>query len=79
MANLRPTLGHYWAGSLIHPMLLTAFLNILPERPREPRNEARFPSPAERLVGFESGIFWFWLQRHNPPDHSPRIGSILHK
>ena len=48
-------------------------LHFRPEGHREPRNEVGSLSPAERLVGFEPGTFWFLLQRLNPLGHSPQI------
>ena len=54
-------------------MLITAFVHILPEGYREPRNEVGSVSPVERLVGFESGTFRFFLLRLNPLGHSPQI------
>ena len=66
LAAPRPTLDYYRGGSLTHPMLITAFLHIRPEGHREPCNEFGSLSPADRLVGFETGAFRFWLQRPNP-------------
>ena len=71
LAAPRSTLGHYGGGSLTHPMLITAFLHIWPERHRELRNEVGFLSPAERLVGLETRTFRFWLEHLNPLNHSP--------
>ena len=53
-------------------MLITAFVQIRPEGHREPRNEVGSLSPAERLVDFEPGTFWLWLQRLNQLGHSRR-------
>ena len=53
----RPTLSHYRAGSLTHPMLITCVLHIRPEGHRGPHSEVGSLSPAERLVGFEPGTF----------------------
>ena len=47
-------------------MLITCVLLIRPEGHREPRNEIGSLIPAERLMGFEPGIFRFWSQRLNP-------------
>ena len=45
-------------------------LDFRPEGHREPRNKVGSLSPAERLLGFESGTFQFLLQRLNPLGHS---------
>ena len=66
LAAPRPTLGYYRGGSLTHPMLITAFLHIRPEGHRKPCNEFGSLSPADRLVGFETGTFRFWLQPPHP-------------
>ena len=66
----RPTLRHYWGGSLTHLILVSAFLHIRPEDHREPRNEVGSLSPAKRLVGFDAKTFRFWLQHLKPVDHS---------
>ena len=55
----RPMLGHSQKGSLTNPMLITAFEQVRPEGHREPRSEAGYLTPAERLVGFEPGTFKF--------------------
>ena len=72
LAAPRLTLSHYWRDSLTHPMLITAFLHIRPKGNQDPCNEVGSLSPAERLVGFELGIFCFWLQLVNPLDCSPQ-------
>ena len=69
LAVPRPTLGHYRAGSLTHPMLITSVLHIRPEGHRGPRSEVGSLSPAKRLVGFEPGTFQLWSLRHVPLDH----------
>ena len=56
-------------------MLITCVLHIRPEGHREPHSEVRSLGPAERLVGFQPGIFRFWSQRLNLLSHSPQ--SIL--
>ena len=43
--------------SLVHTMLITAFLRFRPEGHREPRNEVGSLSLTEHLAGFESGTF----------------------
>ena len=70
LATLRPTLGHYRGGSLIHLVLITCVLHIRPEGHLGPRNEVGSLSPAEHLVGFEPTTFRLWLQRLNPLGHS---------
>ena len=78
MAAPRPTLVHYRGGSLTHAILITCVLHIRPKGHREPCNEDKSLSPAERLVGFEPGTFWFWSQHLNPLGHSPqRYAQIL--
>ena len=69
LAAPRPTLGHYRGSSLTHPMLITCVFHIQHEGYCEPRNEVGSLSPAEHLVGFERGIFWFWSQHLNPLGH----------
>ena len=71
LAAPRPTLGHYQGGSLTHLMLITSILHIRPEGHRGPHNVVGSLSPAECLVGFEPGTFWFWSQCLNPLGHSP--------
>ena len=66
LAAPRPTLGHYWGGSLTHLMLITCVLHMRPKGDREPRNEVGSLSPAKHLVGFELGTFQSWLQHLNP-------------
>ena len=65
-----PALGHYWGGSLTHPMLVTYIFYIWPEEHGEPRSEVGSLSLAERLEGFEPGTFRFWSQRLNSLGHS---------
>ena len=50
-------------------MLITVFYQFWPEGHWEPFNESASLSPAEHLVGFKIGTFWFWLQRLNPLGH----------
>ena len=52
-------------------MLITVFVQFRLEGHREPSNEVGSLSPAERLVGFEPGIFR--LQFLNLLGHSPQI------
>ena len=54
-------------------MLITCTLHIRSKGHREPRNGVGSLVPAERLVGFELGIFRFCLQRLNPLGHSPLV------
>ena len=42
-----PTLGHYWGGSLYHPILITAFLRFQLEGHQEPCNKVRSLSLAK--------------------------------
>ena len=69
LAVPQPTLGHSQGDSLTNLMLITAFVQLQPKGNWEPRNEVGSLSPAECLVGFEPGTFWFWLQHLNPLDH----------
>ena len=57
-----PTLGHYWGDSLLHLILITAFLviNIKPEGHLEFQDKSGSLSVAEQPVGFELGTFWFF-------------------
>ena len=54
-------------------MLITCALHIRSKGHREPRNGVGTLVPAERLVGFELGIFRFCLQCLNPLGHSPLV------
>ena len=72
LATPRPTLGYYRGGSLIHPMLVTAFLQFRPNGHRKPRNEVVSLSTAKGLVDFEQGTFRLCVQRLNPLGHSPQ-------
>ena len=69
----RPTLGHSQGDSLTNPMLITAFVHILPEGHQEPRSKVGSLSPAKHLADFEPGTFRLLMQRLNPPGHSPQI------
>ena len=79
LAAPRPTLGHYRGASLSHPILISAFLHIWPEFHREPCNEVGCLSPVEHLAGFESGTFWFCLQRPDPLGHPKYFLGSIHK
>ena len=70
LAASRPTLGHWQRGGLSHPMLITL------GHP-EPRNEFTPLSLTERTVGFELGIFRFWVQRYNPLRYSPVYWLVI--
>ena len=59
LAVPRPTFDHSQGDSLTNPMLITAFVQVLPEDHRELCNEVGFLSPPEHLVGFEPGTFRF--------------------
>ena len=78
LAAPRPTLGHCRRDSLIHSMLISAFLKLRPEDHWEPHSEVGSLSPAERLVGFELETFPFWLQRLNPLGHSTVFTFYCH-
>ena len=67
----RPTLGHYWGGSLNHQMLITCILHIRPEGHREPHSKVGSLCLAKHLVRFGLGTFRFWSQCLNPLGHSP--------
>ena len=73
LATPHPTWGHYWGGSLTHPMLSTCILHIQPEGHQEPQNKVGSLSPAKHLVEFEPRTFWFWSQCLNPLGHSPQM------
>ena len=62
LAAPHPTLDHYQGSNFTHPMLITVIYIFLLEGHWEPHNEVACLSPAECLVGFEWGSFWFWLQ-----------------
>ena len=49
------TLGHSQGESLTNPILITAFVQFQSEGQRKACNEVASLSPAECLVGFESG------------------------
>ena len=66
-------LDHYRGGRLTQPVLIIVFLYNWPESHRASCNKVGSLSPAERLVGLESGTFRFWLQRLNPLGHSLQI------
>ena len=68
-----PNLGHYREASLTHPMLITCVLHIWPEGHLEPCSKVGSLSPAEHLVEFEPGTFWFWSQRLKPLGHSKKM------
>ena len=57
LASPRSTLSYYWWDSFIYPMLNTAFFDFWPEDHQQPRNKVESLSPAENLLGFESGTF----------------------
>ena len=63
--------GPLLSGSLFHLMLIAAFLHIWPEGHCEPCYEVGSQCPDKRLVWFELGALWFYLQCLNPPGHSP--------
>ena len=65
------TLDHYWGDSLMHLMLISAFLHFQPKGHLECCNEVRSLIPAEGLVGFEPKTFQLWLQCLNPLGFSP--------
>ena len=73
LAGPRLTLSHYQGDSLIHLMLITAFLEFRSEGHREPRDEVGSLNMAEPLVGIEPGIFRF--QYLNPLGHSLLIDA----
>ena len=78
LAVPKPTLGHYWGGSVTHPMLITELLHVRPKSHREPHNEVGSLSLAERLLGFELETFQFWWQCPNSLWH-PRLEDwVLH-
>ena len=52
-----PTLLRSQGGNQTNAMLITALYLIRPEGHWEPRNKVGSLSPAERLVGFETGTF----------------------
>ena len=54
-AALRPTLGHWQGGSLIHSMLITTLLQVPLDVCREPRNNVCSNSMTERISGIRDG------------------------
>ena len=75
LAVPQPTLGHYFEphSSHINHCVLTISTQWSPGA----FNQVGSLSQAKCPVGFEPGIFWFWLQcLINPPGHSPQIASM---
>ena len=70
---------HYFATLLTPHMLITAFLHFWHEGHWEPCNDVGSLSPAKLLMGFELGMFWFWLQCLNLLGHSPQKIYIIYK
>ena len=66
-----------FATLLTPPMLITAFLHFWHEGHWEPCNDVGSLSPAKLLMGFELGMFWFWLQCLNLLGHSPQNIYII--
>ena len=66
-----------FATLLTPPMLITAFLHFWHKGHWEPCNDVGPLSPAKLLMGFELGMFWFWLQFLNLLGHPPQIIHII--
>ena len=73
-----PTFDHSQGDSLTNLVLITSFDRFRPKGYWESCNKFGSLIPAENLVEFKPGTFWFWLQLLNPLGHLWRLRLWRH-